>query len=64
MNNFVEFIEGIFGEYQPIVQFDDALQGYVTYADWGYIASVLVYLIVVFFFFKTLGGIIYEWCRR
>lgn len=62
MENFNTFIQSIFGVYSPITEID-ASGTLVSFTDWGYVASVVIFCITLYFVLKTIGGIIYEWLR-
>lgn len=63
MVTFYEFIKSIFGTYQPITILDSSNEIVDTCVDFGYIASVLLICLVIYFILKTIGGILYEWLR-
>lgn len=60
MDTFTTFFYSIFGEYEPIVV--EGATEPVT--NWGYILAVVMLLIFTYQVLKTIGGIIYEWCRK
>lgn len=60
---FKDFIESIFGTYQPILIDDNGT--IIDYSpDWGYIIAGVIFCIFLYSMLKTIGGIIYEWCRK
>lgn len=62
LETFYIFIQSIFGVYQPCLVAGDG--GSVqALTDWGYVASVVIFCIVLIFVLKTVGGVIYEWLR-
>lgn len=65
MNTFVDFIYSLFGEYQPCVVVDSTSGNVVECAtNWGYILAVVIFIIFLYSILKTIGGVIYEWCRK
>lgn len=62
-NTFTDFIETIFGQYQPITVYDGNNVPVDTAINFGYIASVVIFIIFLLYLLKTIGGIIYEWLR-
>lgn len=65
MDNFTDFIESLFGIYQPCVVTDPLTgQAVESATNWGYVLAVLIFIIFVYSVLKTIGGIIYEWCRK
>lgn len=64
METFTDFIDTIFGEYTPSLVIDETsgtvVEGVINF---GYIASVVIFIIFVYFVLKTIGGILYEWLR-
>lgn len=63
MNTFTDFIETIFGTYEPCVVYDGNNIPVETSINFGYIASVVLLCIFVIYVLKTVGGVIYEWLR-
>lgn len=64
LDNFIIFIQSIFGQYQPIYLLDQNTGEVLDSSiDWGYIAGVVIFIIVLYFVLKTIGGLIYEWLR-
>ena len=63
MSTFTDFIESIFGQYQPCVVYDTNNVPVDTAINFGYIASVVLLCIFVIYVLKTVGGVIYEWLR-
>lgn len=62
---FTEFLQILFGVYSPILTYDTNTGELLdSSVDFGYICSVVVFLIVLGFVLKTIGGVIYEWLRR
>lgn len=64
MSTLYSVLQSIFGTYQPIVTdyTYQTTQGYVQHSitvtpDWGYIATVIVFGIVLISIFKFIGGI-------
>ena len=62
-STFTDFIETIFGQYQPIIVYDGNNIPVDTAINFGYIASVILLLVFVIYVLKTVGGVIYEWLR-
>lgn len=63
IQDFYTFIQSIFGIYTPISVLDSNGE-IIDYAvDFGYIASVVIFLVVLYLVVKTIGGLIYEWLR-
>lgn len=62
-STFTDFLEDIFGSYQPIVTMDNGVVVDVS-MNWGYIASVVIFCLTLGYLLKTIGGVIYEWLRR
>lgn len=64
VQTFTSFMETIFGTYEPCVVTDtttgQVIEGCINF---GYIASVVVFVIFVYFVLKTIGGVLYEWLR-
>lgn len=64
VQTFTEFLESIFGIYEPCVVTDtttgQVIEGCINF---GYIASVVIFCIVLIYLVKTIGGVIYEWLR-
>lgn len=62
---FTDFLESIFGTYEPCVVTDtttgQVLEGCINF---GYIASVVVFTVVLLYLLKTLGGVIHDWLCR
>lgn len=57
MSDFITAWETLFGVYAPVVVTDIA--GNVTYmTDWGYVARVAFFIIVVYCILKLLGGVL------
>lgn len=64
MENFTTFIASIFGEYTPSLVVDETSGAVVEGCiNFGYIASVVIFILFVYFVLKTIGGILYEWLR-
>lgn len=64
LDNFIVFIQSIFGEYQPIYLLDQNTGEVLDSSiDWGYITGVVIFIVVLYFVLKTIGGLIYEWLR-
>lgn len=64
LENFIVFIQSIFGQYQPIYAIDQNTGEILDSSiDWSYIAGVVIFIIVLYFVLKTIGGLIYEWLR-
>lgn len=64
LDNFIIFIQSIFGQYQPIYLLDQNTGEVLDSSiDWGYIAGVIIFIVVLYFVLKTIGGLIYEWLR-
>ena len=63
MSTFTDFIESIFGQYQPCIVYDANNVPVDTAINFGYIASVVLLCIFVIYVLKTVGGVIYEWLR-
>lgn len=63
METFTSFVESIFGVYAPITVIDSTGEIIDSCVNFGYIASVLLMLLFLYFVLKTIGGVIYEWCR-
>lgn len=64
LQTFTDFIQSIFGQYQPIEIIDSTTGQVIDSAvDFGYIAAVICLLVFVYFVLKTLGGLLYEWLR-
>ena len=63
IENFKTFIESIFGIYQPITEVNSLTGEVISNVDFGYIASVVIFLVVLCFVLRTVGGLIYEWLR-
>lgn len=64
MNTFTDFMISLFGTYEPCVVTDQSGTVLESATNWGYILAVLVFLIFLYSVMKTIGGIIYEWCRK
>ena len=64
LQNFVTFLESIFGTYMPVLTFDsntgELLDSSINFA---YIGAVVIFCIVLCYVLKTIGGLIYEWLR-
>lgn len=64
LQDFTVFIQSIFGQYQPIYVTDSNTGELLDSSiDWGYIAAVVIFIVVLWFVLKTIGGLIYEWLR-
>lgn len=63
IQTFYDFIIGIIGQYQPIVIYDSNNEVVESCIDFGYILGVLILIVFIYYVLKTIGGIIYEWCR-
>ena len=65
LQTFTDYLQSIFGTYSPILTYDpntgDLLDSSINF---GYISSVLIFMLVLYFVMKTIGGIIYDWLRR
>ena len=65
IQTFTEYLQSIFGTYSPILTYDantgELLDSSINF---GYIASVFIFALVLYFIMKTIGGIIYDWLRR
>ena len=61
---FTDFLTTIFGTYTPIEIIDQSGAIVDTCVDFGYIMSVIVLLVFVWAVLKTIGGLVYEWCRK
>ena len=65
VETFTEFLESIFGSYSPILTYNETTGELLDSSiNFGYIASVVVFLVVLGYLLKTIGGVIYEWLRR
>lgn len=65
MNTFVDFIESLFGVYEPCIVTDQTTGTVIeSMTNWGYILAVLIFIVFLWFVMKTIGGIVYEWCRK
>lgn len=54
----------IFGSYEPIYLYDSTTGEFLDASiNWGYIASIIVFGICLWFILKTIGGLVYEWLR-
>lgn len=51
-------IQNIFGVYTPIMDSNGVIPSGAAGVDWGYVAGVLLFAIVLFCFFKIVGGLI------
>ena len=63
VQTFTNFIESIFGAYQPCLIDDGSGTIIESAINWGYIASVVIFIIFMIYVLKTIGGVIYEWLR-
>lgn len=63
VQTFTEFIESIFGTYTPCLIDDGSGTIIESAINWGYIASVVIFIIFMIYVLKTIGGVIYEWLR-
>lgn len=51
-------IENLFGVYTPVTGADGIIPSGAAGVDWGYIAGVVLFAIVLFCFFKIVGAVI------
>ena len=63
VQTFTDFIESIFGTYTPCLIVDGSGTIIESAINWGYIASVVIFIIFMIYVLKTIGGVIYEWLR-
>lgn len=49
------FIESIFGTYQPVITYDSNLEPFDVSINWGYIAAVIIFCIVLYMVLKCVG---------
>lgn len=64
LQTFTDFLQSIFGTYSPVLTFDSTTGELLDSSiDFGYIASVVIFLVVLLYILKTIGGVIYEWLR-
>ena len=64
IQNFVTFLESIFGTYSPVLTYDSTTGELIDSSiNFAYICAVLIFCIVLYFVLKTIGGLIYEWLR-
>lgn len=64
LQTFTDFIESIFGVYTPCEVIDSTTgQVIESSINFGYIASVVIFIICLYMLLKTIGGVIYEWLR-
>lgn len=59
-----DFIQSIFGIYNPIPILDSNSEVIDYSPDIGYISAVVIFCICLYMLLKTIGGVIYEWLRR
>lgn len=65
VQTFTDFLESIFGTYSPILTYDSNTGEFLDSSiNFGYICSVVVFLVCLGYLLKTIGGVIYEWLRR
>ena len=62
--SFYDFIVSIIGTYNPIVIYDSNNEVIDTCVDFSYIFGILILVIFIYQILKTIGGVIYEWCRK
>jgi len=64
MNDWNDVITNILGNYEPCYLYDQATGELLDSSiNWGYIAQALILIVCIWFIFKTIGGLIYEWLR-
>ena len=65
LQTFTDYLQSIFGNYSPVLTYDantgELLDSSINF---GYIASVIIFALVLYFVMKTIGGVIYDWLRR
>lgn len=65
VQTFTQFLEDIFGQYNPVLTYDTNTGELIDSSiNFGYIASVVIFCITLGYLLKTIGGVIYEWLRR
>ena len=64
LDTFYNFFINIFGEYEPCYLYDSNTQEFLDASiNWGYVMSIIVFIVVLWLILKTIGGLIYEWLR-
>lgn len=58
MNEFIQFLNGLFGNYTPVVSSDGSVAIGMAGVDYPYVFRALLFVIVVYSVFKLLGAII------
>lgn len=58
MNEFISFLNSLFGTYTPVVDGSGVIPSGMAGVDFPYIFRALLFVIVVYSVFKLLGGII------
>lgn len=65
LQTFTDYLQSIFGEYSPVLTYDSNTGELLDSSiNFGYIASVVIFIVVLYFIMKTVGGVIYDWLRR
>lgn len=64
LETLTSYIENIFGAYSPIVTYDSMNEVADVSINWGYIAAVVIFIVVLYAMLKCVGGILRAICGR
>ena len=58
MNDFIQFLNNLFGTYSPVVSSDGTVAIGMAGVDYTYVFRAILFVVVVYSVFKLLGAII------
>ncbi len=58
MNEFISFLNGLFGSYSPVLNPDGTIAAGFAGLDIPYIFRAIIFCIVVYSIFRVIGGLI------
>lgn len=58
VNTFITFMQSLLGVYTPVVDSSGSIPAGLAGCDWPYIFRALVFCIVLYSLFRTLGGML------
>ena len=58
MNDFIQFLSGLFGNYTPVLSSDGSAAIGMAGVDFPYVFRAIIFIVVIYSVFNLLGGII------
>lgn len=60
LQTFTDYLQQIFGTYQPIINYDNSGVAIDTSVNFGYICAVVIFCVVLYCILKLIGGVIHD----